>query len=239
MEYKKNLPLALVLNIDKLLNGIREYCKSYSTTIEYKEGHEGDIIRIYDLDPKSTFYFYVSNPRIERGTPHYTIIYTPADEFNLNQGKLDHTSEGVINALGTWITWIRKYDAAIISPEERFLKFYEKELYTKFDIVDEDADINPFELPKQVAISRFLNKTSKILIENDIAEDDEIFIEVTNLDQNQQTLTKRAVIKKLSLILAKIRLRSIPVFKFVAKTFVKELINQGISAGIKYLTNPQ
>ena len=60
IEYKKKLPLALVVNIDKLLSELRVICKSNKEIVEYSEDNTGSLFRIEDSDSKSSFFFEIT-----------------------------------------------------------------------------------------------------------------------------------------------------------------------------------
>lgn len=117
----------------------------------------------------------------------------------------------VQNFFNMWIGMIEEYNTISINEEDSFTRQYEEEFYHEFEIVDADADTSAFDHKRQMAIYKLLSAIeSKLKL--DYPNDQEItaIIEETKeLKNNIQNRTKRAVVKGLSKIMAKIKKHSL------------------------------
>ncbi|MBA7592553.1 hypothetical protein ES708_34740 [subsurface metagenome] len=234
MDYKKNISLIVCQDIERLVKQIRQICHKNSDIVKFTED-QSSIIRITDLDDKSSFFYEVKLARLNRGITVFIIEYKPKDELSIEVQKITPNYEATVNYFNQWIEMIKQYNAVSISPVDRITEFYEKEFYSNFDIVDDDADINPFDLEKQLIISRFVDSSISLLKENNISSEDEIIVDLSDLKENQQNYTKRIVIRKLSIIFTKIKKRGIDLLKLILKEASKELIKKAITEGIDFI----
>jgi hypothetical protein len=233
MEYKKNIPLVVCQDTERILKQIRKICLANSDIVKYFEDSTS-LIRVIDLDDKSSFYFQIHSVKLHNNKTIFTFEYKPQSVSNINPGEQAFDYDNTIRYFNLWIQFIKSYNAISISEEDKINEFYENEFYSAFDIIDEDADINPFDLEKQLVISKLIDSTINSLHANDISNKDEIIVDLIDLKKNQQNYTKRIAIRKLSKIFTKIRKRSIDLLKFVLKEFIKESIKLGIHTGFEY-----
>ena len=117
-----------------------------------------------------------------------------------------------------------------INKDNILLKEYEKEFYDAFEIIDDDADIKPYDLKTQVLIQNFLILSIKVLEKNK-KENSYLIQEAETLKNNIQNYTKRKTVKSLSLFLAKTRKKGLLLLKEILNVAKKELIKRGVNGG--------
>ncbi|WP_415579131.1 hypothetical protein, partial [Flavobacterium psychrophilum] len=119
---------------------------------------------------------------------------------------------------------------------------YEEEFYSDFEILDEDAEVNPFEHDKQIFTYNLLEYVETELQKSN-SEDEEIenlISETIALKNNLQNLTKKVVIRKMSIIFSKVKKKGLKLFLDIIDVAKKEIIKKALYGGIgeiEHLTN--
>lgn len=233
MINKKEYPLILLQNIEKLFQEVRKIADSNNDIIRIAINDELKI-SLEDKTEYSNFSFTISQPKYEKSKVEYHIEYNPKNSTSLDSLKAFTDHRTVLNNLNIWLNLLRGYDRINLTPEEKILNEYEKEFYDEFEIIDEDADIKPFDLNRQLIIHNFLSHTIEIL-DRDNGDYSELKEEAKELKENIPRLTKKTTIKKLSRLLAKIRQKSLPLLKEILDVAKKELYKKAVSGGFKMI----
>lgn len=228
---KKKVPLDVLYAIKDLRNQLKDIAEQNKDLIEFKELPDWIFFSL-DKDQNSNFYFRVSDyeqNESDRKTyfkvealPTYTSMLTPYVSKTLTQK--------IVETFSTWITLLKNYNEIQLSDEQVLEKKYEEEFLEYFDILDTDAEIEPFEIKQQIFLNDFIDYTITEL-KKDVHQDieiAEIILQAETFKKNIPLETKRESIRSLSKIFAKIRKRSIPLIKKIGKTFVDKLVEKGV-----------
>jgi len=136
-----------------------------------------------------------------------------------------------------WIKMIEDYNSVNFNQEEDFLKFYEEEIFSDFEIIDEDAEIKPFDNNQQIILYKFLEATishlEKEYPNNNIIN--EIIEDANSLKNDIPLLTKRIATKRFSKVLAQIRKFNPITFKDVYDVAKKEVIKYLLMKSVETL----
>jgi hypothetical protein len=150
-------------------------------------------------------------------------------------GEVDR--EKIVEYFSIWINILQDYNSVSFDQEEDFLKFYEEEIFSDFEIIDEDAETKPFDTNQQIILYTFLEATINYLekkyINNEIVED--IINEANSLKNEIPSLTKRIASKRFSQVLAKIKKFNPITFKDVYDVAKKEVIKYLLLKGVETL----
>ena len=224
---KKDIPLKLLKDFKIVKEFVRDEVSQYE--IIELESEELSTLKVIDIDKDSTFYFYLHDLKLTNDGSYFDITYSPA-----NDKVTSETSERVdVNTFKAifkkWIEIIIEYNSIPIMPEDNILKAYEDEFYAEFEIVDENASVDPFSLKQQLLIDEYLESIEHSLEEHKPEKGvDEIIEETQALRNSITTLTKRSVIRRISKILSKITKFGLPLIKEIYSEVKKELIKKAI-----------
>lgn len=224
----KDFTLIVAKDIQKMLTFLRRLQVDNSDVIEVLETEQ--LFYFHDIKHKN-FTFYVGVPdKKSNGQPTmFPITYSPVTSDSKNSFTSQAKIDGVITSFNIWYDLIKDYNTVSFDDEEDFLKMYEDEIFADFEIIDEDADVKPFDNNQQVILYKFLETTviylKKEYPDNQIIK--EIIEEANTLKVDIPILSKRVAIRRFSKVLAKIQ-------KFNPITF-KDLYDVAKKEVIKYL----
>lgn len=231
MINKKKLPLKLAQDIQDLYEKVRSFANTKNDLITIKEDKELKLLLI-DNDSHSDFYFTLSNPSFPGEKSHFDIVYTPANTTSLKPYNIVTNAEGVLASIKGWTGLIEKYNTINLTPNELLINQYEDEFFSGFEIIDDDAESKSFDFPRQLLIQNFLQRTVEILNDDD-SDNSDIIVEVNELKENIQNLTKKVIVRKLSRIFAIVRKKSLELCKKIVIEAGKELFKKAISIGVE------
>jgi hypothetical protein len=121
----------------------------------------------------------------------------------------------VISHFNQWIDILTRYNSVSLTLEDKLLVDYQEEFFIDFKIIDDEADTKPFSIKQQAIFDKLIIEMIKELSEHKDLELDEIVSDLEELGKTHQLLVKNGVMKKFSLILAKIRKKSISLMMHV------------------------
>ena len=233
MINKKEYPLALVKAIEQLYSSIRTYVAQNSDILEIVKDKELEL-KIIDSSKHSNFEFLVHKPKFENSKAIFYVEHNPENTVSLKKRSLSTVPDSVLKTLKAWTGWIREYNKASLSPEDKILNEYENEFFQNFELLDEDADTHPFELKKQIIIHNYLLQVIQIL-EKDKKNNTVLISEANELKEQIPSLTKRKTVKKLSRFFANVRKKSLVLLKEILVEAKKELYKRAIKGGFDFV----
>lgn len=226
---KKDFPLQIHTDLNSVKTEFSKNFK-YSNT-------SSPLLRFEDLDDSSSFYFEINDYKdvSSRGVFHYTITYKP-----INQNRLEETSENLnfsdlYHRLESWINVIQSFDVIPHFSNNPILENYIEENYQEYEILDDDADVVPFDLPRQILIDNYLDEVIIRLVSYEEENEEnleELKAVAVELKSTLTQSTKNQVVRKLSVLWAMAREKGIPIFKEIFVELAKEVI---IAMGKKML----
>ncbi|MBK8390411.1 MAG: hypothetical protein IPL23_14510 [Saprospiraceae bacterium] len=139
------------------------------------------------------------------------------------QGK----AQAILERFNAWVSLIKRYEN--LDFEDPILKKYDSEIFEYFKILEDDADIDPFNIEQQVLLLRYLEKIEKIIEKEKIEIDGLNFL----IEESKLSVTKESknlVMRRISKILAKTRKSSLQLFKDFLEVFKKKCWKEAIWA---------
>ncbi|MEP1305454.1 MAG: hypothetical protein ABJK11_11820 [Balneola sp.] len=221
---KKKIPLSLIEALkpltDKYLDILEPIFKSEI------------IYGVKDKDTSSDFFFHITKQDSDKGQILYTISFKPR---NKNQTAPFSARRNLKSLAGEYEQWLRnidQYNKTKTIYDDPIIESYSKDFESKFEIIDENSDIEPFNLEQQILIDNYLEQAQeKVLYLKKIEQEenkknhlDELLEEINKVKSAVPKESKKQVIRKLSLFWAKAQKIGLNVLKEV---FIN-LITEGI-----------
>ena len=227
MTNKKQYSLLFVQTVERLNNSVREFVEKNSDILELTINNPMELL-IEDKSKISDFKFRIHEPyQDNRNKILFRAEYNPTNSAVVEAKKVVTEEQSILTILAQWTNLIRSYNEASWTPEENILNEYEKEFFENFEIIDEDADINPYELDKQIIIHNYFVNVIKVL-ENSKEDNSELIKEAQDIKENIPKMTKKATVKRISRFFANVRKKSLPLLKEVLELGKKEIFKRGI-----------
>lgn len=157
------------------------------------------------------------------------VLFNVARIAGSSDSKLMSDHE-IIQTFNNWLSLVYEYEKFEIPEFYKSVEDqYAEEFYHELKLIDEDADFKPFSLNEQLRIDSYLEKTIEcVKVEQEGSSEDysEIIDAADKLRKDQSKLSKNATLNKLSVLLGKIRAKSIPFFKMIFNEFTKTLMSE-------------
>ena len=237
---KRDYPLNLSKDIQRLINYINLEVVKNENFIKNIESKDYFVNITDKLDER--FYFRVYNPNQNNNLVSlFNFQFAPGNDSSLKPIASNNNFDSVVSYFQIWLKIIKDYNDITFNETDYFTKKYEEEFYSDFEIIEDDAETNPFEHNKQIFLYNLLEYVEKELQKND--SDEEIIClisETAELKNNLQNLTKKVVIRKMSIIFSKIKKKGLKLFSDIIDVAKKEIIKKTLYGGIQeidHLTN--
>ncbi len=234
MDVRK-YPLVILTNWRNLLIEIRGIVNSNENHI-HKTIDDGETIEVRDRT--SRFYFRVFDPQFDnRKNVLFQVSYAPGSSVETKPDSAIWVLESVRSNLGIWLTRIKQYDDMVLLPEDEFLKQQETKIFHEFelDILDEDADVTVYDIPRQLFFYRYLEFVEAKLDGLEDPGAKAVLAEIASLKDSLPRISKRRTIKWLSKIIALSHKRGIKFLQEVWDVGRKEIIKAGLKGAYNNL----
>ncbi len=223
---KKKIPLSILEMLEPfLLKGIKNIRLI---------APDNFLLKFIDNDVKSDFFFYVEEYKVESGTVILLVDRKPQSKDSVDNYRVWIEAKALEQYFNDWVGFLEKYENIKTIYDDPIEKKYQEEFHSEFEIVDEDADINSFNLNQQIWLDNYLDRVILTLERHQTNvtnnELNDIKTEVVELKNNLTNLTKKKVIEKLSKIWAKVRKHGLPLLKEIYIEARNELMKQLIEA---------
>lgn len=221
----KDFTLVVAKDIKTILAISRRWKTHYAELIQLVES---DQLFYFNDIKHPNFYFYVGAPDTKsNGKPtKFPFNYTPVNSNTKSSMSGELEMDDIIKHFNIWLDLITEYNSVSFDEDEDFLKIYEDEIFAEFEVIDEDADVRPFDNIQQIILYTFLQTTITHL-EKEYPDNtfiNEIIEEANNLKDDIPVLSKRVASKRFSKVLAKIQKFNPITFKDVYDVAKKEVI---------------
>lgn len=226
-KYEKDFPIEVL----KLLQHLKNI-KDPSVRIEFESK---TLITLWDIDPKSNFYFKVVSYAPVRGSFTYTVLCAPASQLKTDEHQKSLSPDEVKTDVKKWIDLVHSYSEYNIF-DDPIIAQYQSEFELRFN-VDEADDVGTFDFQKQIAIDNYL---SQLLLVVEAQDDKSTEIaalksEIIKLKEIHTSLSIKSVRKRFSRIFAIGRKKSLSLVKEFFELTKKEIMKQVISGGTDLL----
>lgn len=232
---KKEVPLVILEEIERELDPLFKDISAFFHLIK----DENSLYSLIDDDLTSNFFFKIKEHQLRSSDIYYLMEQKPTDKYNLASYEGWVPLKELINRFNKWVSILKNYESVnpTIYNDDPILKSYQESFKKKFDIVDADADTNPFDLEQQIYINTYLNKAKdsiKKLMEGRPEDEQKKFKElemnVTEIQKNITTETKRKVFEQLTLFWAKAQKIGLDVIKEIFISVSSEIIKKLITS---------
>lgn len=198
---KRTIPLALIQTIEKTVAENRHLIKFIE--------EDNSLLYLKDANKESDFYFRIKaiDNKKAGGNNDFIVEKKPFSARQVEPKGILAKYDSLENLLKQWIELLKEYNKVGSIFEDLILESYQNQVEDKFQILDEDAHVAPFDLNRQLWLEEYLDKVietvEKRKDETNVNEVEEIIEESRQLQKELSQSTKSQVIKKLSRILAK------------------------------------
>jgi hypothetical protein len=219
---KRKFPLIILTQ----LNHLKENYPTESKRVKAVNS----LLRFEDKNEDSDFYFQINSYTFNVNNEfQYSATYEPTSENVLTKKTRNLNFEGLESTLKNWGNILKLFNDTEHFDDDGTIKHYTKEFFDEYQLIEEDANINPFDLRRQILIDNYLANSVKYL-ENyeeinhiDLTEEKNEAIE---LRKSLTALTKNEVILRLSKFWALSRKKGLPILKEIFFELAKEIINE-------------
>ena len=222
---KRDLPLSVLQALDRIT-------EKPSDLFRIAEG-EGIIVRFEDNHPNpSQFFEFVKFEKQQ-----LSLVIKPKSANDPGMSHISVTVDKVDGYFKKWLQHLEGYKNAKLL-DDPILRKYEEDAYSEFELLDEDADINSYNIETQLWLDEFIDNSLKKLELHEKKDPlkSEIYQEFKQLKETQTRMTKKKVIQHLSKIYALTRKHSLSLLKDIFIEVKKEFIKQLISGQINLPT---
>ncbi len=233
MRKKKELPLAI-------LRALEPYVGLKDDKFEVVEPKE-NLLRVVDKDGDSLFHFTIEKYQKTNGSHTFQFLMKRSPK-NLN----DNGSYNIwvdISSLGTqfdaWLKLLEEYETVNSFFDDPIVKSFKDEFYAEFEMIDDDADINPFSTKQILLLDEHLDtvhdKLSEFITEENAYDIQEIQEDIILLRDNLTRKSKKWVVSKLTNIWAKVAKQGPKFLKEFLSESKRELIKEGVKGILTYV----
>ena len=220
---KKKLPLDII-------KGFRPQENPNYHLVKFTTG-DGFILKFIDNDEDSDFFFQIE--RVNSNN-QYLIAYKPSSSISV-QAINNWCSIQLVNSkFKEWLNIIYEYNNTDTIFDDPIIMGFANDFFNDFKFTEPDADYAPFNYNQILFLEDHLNKIENGLIEyrNDENTEviDEILEETKGLKADLVRKSRNQIIKRLTIIWAKLLKNGVPLIKEFLKEGFKEVMKIGIKA---------
>jgi hypothetical protein len=225
MRKKKDLPLSILKALESFVNLKGEKFE----VVDPKE----NLLKVIDKDVNSVFHFTIEKYQKSGGGPFQFWVTRAPKNINDNGIYQNWFEASAINGqFDAWINLLNEYDTVKSFFDDPIIKSFQEEFYAEFEIIDEDAETNPFKTNQILILDSYLenvdNKLTEFITKNNSDEITEIKAEINSLRDNLTIKSKKWVVKRLTTIWAKIAKQGAKFIREFLDESKKELIKQSV-----------
>lgn len=218
---KKSLPLSFLKNFNP--------SKSKYTKVIFPNNEQNVIVKYTDIEHPEYLYFFIN--KYDASKNKYYISTKPVSENQVMSQTVWVDINDLNKRFNLWVKMVNDYNECESIFDDPIVESYYSEFFNEYKILEEDADVSPFDIKRQILIDNYLDESIAFLekFENkfdntDLSEPIKI---ANDLKSSLTTLTKNQVIQKLSYFWAVARKKGLPILKELffelAKTVIKEI----------------
>ena len=232
MRKKKDLPLII-------LKALEPYVGLKGDKFEVIEPKE-NLLKIIDKDIYSDFHFTIEKyQKTQKGGFQFLMTRSPKNGNDNGQYQAWLEISGLSVQFKAWLKLLDDYETTNSFFDDPIAKSFRDEFFAEFEIIEEDADINPLNTKQILLLDSYLDsvetKLSEFTTEQNSQDIQEIKEDIFQLKDNLTRKSKKWVVVKLTNIWAKIAKQGTKFIKEFLSESKKELIKQGVKGIIDYV----
>lgn len=194
------------------------------------------LLRLIDKDENSDFYFNIVEYKADSSL-QLRIDFKPKSKLSIDRGYVWIRANLLEHYFSNWLKILEGYDKVSTAFDDPILKTFEEEYFSMFEIIDEDAGIQPFSTKQILLLDAYLETIHEGIDKYQRNENKEeihkIKTDVEELRNNITKNSKKWVVRQLSKVWAQI--------SKLGPRIMKEFIFDGqlhlIKEGVKLLLN--
>lgn len=232
MRKKKDLPLSILKSLEPFVNLKGEKFE----VVDPKD----NLLKVIDKDADSIFHFTIEKFQKSSSGP-FLFLVTRAPK-NINDIGIDqnwYEVSAINGQFEAWIKLLNEYDTVQSFFDDPITKSFQKEFYTEFEIIDEDAETSPLKTNQILMLDSYLetvdNKLTEFIADNNSYEIADIKADINLLRDNLTTKSKKWVVNELTTIWAKIAKQGTKFIREFLTESKKELIKQGVKGLLEFV----
>lgn len=233
MRKKKDLPLAI-------LKALEPYVKLKGGKFLIVEP-ENNLLKVIDKEEESTFHFTIEKyqKNINSAKFQFLMSRSPRNQDNIEVYQSWIDINNLSAQFDTWINLLDEYENIDSFYDDPILNSFYEEFFTEFEIVDDNADVDPFDTKRILLIDDYLEKLDTELEKYKTEDNKNEILEIQNdiivLRDNLTTKSKKWIVENVSKIWAKIAKKGTKFIKQFLSESQKEIIKQIVKATIEFL----
>lgn len=232
MRKKKDLPLVI-------LKSLEPFVKLKGDKFEVVDPKE-NLLTVIDKDHESTFHFTIAQyKKTDSGKFQLLMSKSPKSENDnsiLNSWVDNSDLKGYFEG---WIKLLEEYETTNSFYDDPIVNSFKNEFYAEFEILEEDAETNPFSTKQILLLDSYLESVEKKL--NDFSNEQnkleiqDIQSDIELLRENLTTKSKKWIVSSLTKIWAKIAKQGTKFIKEFLSDSKKEIIKQSVKGLIDFI----
>lgn len=231
-KMKKKLPLKVLKILEKFVT-----LQGNSFSIIEPDSF---LLKVIDSDPNSDFYFNVEKYKSEKGLK-LLISRKPVNDSTTDGDQVWIGIENLGEVFDKWLALLNEYERVKSFFDDPILNSFFEDYYSEFELLEDDVEIKPFS-PKQILLLDEHLDYIESRIENHQTDANKERIQtikkdIIELRDNLTTKPKAWVLKKFSMIFAKLTKEGTKFMKEFISEAKKEVIKQGIKAIIEAISH--
>jgi len=222
MNKKKKLPITILKSLEPFVNLSGEKFK----IIEPKE----HLLHVADIDHTSDFYFKIEDYQKRQNSFQFLMDKKPTSEHKNGNIRTWINIKNLESQFESWLQLLDQFENIDSFFDDPIVKSNAERFFQKFEIVDENADIETFDLEQQLFLEEYLNNSKKKLekLKKNQTEDKVIEIEVLEKETEEiksalTTESKKKIMIRLSKFWGRAQKTGLQVIKEIFVSVTAEL----------------
>lgn len=199
MNKKKKLPITILKSLESFVNLTGEKFK----IIDPKE----NLLHVLDIDSTSDFHFKIEKyEKKQNGSFQFLMSRTPINENDNGVQRNWIEIKNLESQFKSWLNLLDQYETIESFFDDPIIKSNAEKFFQKFDIIDENADVETFDLEQQLFLEEYLDNSKKKLEKLKKGESNEKILEIEILEKETEEIKSALTIeskKKIMIRLSK------------------------------------
>ena len=222
MSKKKNLPLAVLKTLEPYVNLQGE---KFNVIIN------DNLLHVNDIDNTSDFFFSIIDYKQQNNSFLFLLERKPKNHNDISVLKNWININNLDKQFKSWVNLLTQYDEVFSFYDDPVIKSNAEEFYQKFEILDENADFETFNLDQQLLLEEYLNTAKNKLSELKENQSEEQIIEIELLENEANEIksvltkeSKKKIIRRLSKFWGRAQKTGLDVIKAIFINVSSEVI---------------
>jgi hypothetical protein len=223
MNKKKKLPIAILKSLESFVNLTGEKFK----IIDPKE----NLLHVLDIDNTSDFHFKIEKyEKKQTGYFQFLMSKKPINEKDNGIKRNWIDIKNLESQFKDWLDLLDQYESIESFFDDPIIKSNAEKFFQKFDIIDENANKETFNLEQQLFLEEYLDNSRKKLEKLKKGETEEKIIEIeileTETEEIKSALTiesKKKIMVRLSKFWGRAQKTGLQVIKEIFVNVITEL----------------